>query len=357
MVLHDSHAEVLALRGLNHFLLLEVRRLLRGSRNTTGVLETPHPIRIAHDDTSTVLESGKWRPPFEVHPSVQIYLFCTEPPCGDASMDTLIASKDEDNSKPWTLPKNSSQAETDVLHGRGYFSELGIVRRKPSRADAEPTLSKSCTDKLALRQFTGLLSFPTRLFIRSSLAAYLHALVLPVEKVSKAACDRAFGSEGRLKPLKEIDFAGDYAFRPFDIKPVYGGTNTFAFTKPTSAQAGRKPGNVAAVWTAGPGGTETGLSETIIRGVKQGYRPGNPYKASALCRRKLWELGNEINVLMHETGLRPALHKDHCYTQAKAQDRDRYQVKKVVTNVLGGWTKNAGDDAWSLHSGLAAESS
>lgn len=362
MVLHDSHAEILALRGLNHFLLSEIRHMLQSPTDTTDPAETSPFVQTADNECNKVSEAEQWRAPFELHPSVQIFMFCSEPPCGDASMETLMAHKGAAESKPWSLPESETQPENDVLHGRGYFSNLGVVRRKPSRADAEPTLSKSCTDKLAVRQITSLLSFPTRLFIRPSAAAYLHALLLPKNRINRPACERAFGTQGRLKSFEKTDFIGGYAFRPFDVKPVPFDPQSFGFAKPTTSETSMKAGNVSAVWTAGVGGRLECLSETIIGGVRQGHRFDNPKKAGALCRRKLWELGRTITQLLEEDYLPTAQAasskalleqpQDGSYAQSKdcRLTRTRREVKDTVTRALGGWARNVGDDSWSIRS-------
>lgn len=56
---------------------------------------------------------------------------------GDASMELVMAAQDDPT--PWLLDEFSSKdlgdtghdAPVGILHGRGFFSELGIVRRKP----------------------------------------------------------------------------------------------------------------------------------------------------------------------------------------------------------------------------------
>jgi tRNA-specific adenosine deaminase 1 len=165
-------------------------------------------------------------PPFEFRKEVRIWLYCTCAPCGDASMELCMATQDD--STPWPVPANSpenAEPEQDLkgrlLDGRAHFSILGVVRRKPSRADAESTLSKSCSDKLAMKQVSSLLSFPTSLLIAPTPNAYLAGLVLPEEEISHVACERAFGKgeTSRLKSLNDgvwIHSSGreEYKFRP-----------------------------------------------------------------------------------------------------------------------------------------------
>lgn len=251
-------------------------------------------------------------------------------------------------------PPDTTAPSTDLLDGRAHFSLLGVVRRKPARADAESTRSKSCSDKLTLRQVTSLLSYPATLLIAPTKSAYLAGLVLPEEEISRVACERAFGDgeTGRMRTLrgsvwKTADSAGagagsssygyGYMFLPFQVLSVpteeveaqwvFGKPKTAPpLDHPSSAVAqpevqGKtppkksKPGTVSAVWTVAPSPSSSshhnpsvqsknksgattggGLLEVIINGVKQGNRASPPTArgASALSRAKMWSLLRDI---------------------------------------------------------------
>ena len=47
-----------------------------------------------------------------------------------------LTMSNQNDSSPWEVPVQSSETSTpDIkLHGRGYFSELGVVRRKPCKS-------------------------------------------------------------------------------------------------------------------------------------------------------------------------------------------------------------------------------
>lgn len=212
-------------------------------------------------------------PPFEICPDVTFYMYCTCAPCGDASMELCMASQEDPT--PWKtidaspllsdgssrnsilpIPLETDQLDriydTQLLDGRAYFSILGVVRRKPSRADAERTHSKSCSDKLSLRQVTSLLSHGTNFLVAPTPNAYLKALILPDDELSRTGCDRAFGAgpTGRMRNLlpKLEDDQGvdsrhggnddhrfsDYSFRPFQVLsiPVAEVNENYSFRKP-----------------------------------------------------------------------------------------------------------------------------
>ena len=286
-------------------------------------------------------------------------MYCTCAPCGDASMELCMAAQEDPT--PWTVPSrpdpntitatttstdSPSSPTANLLDGRAHFSLLGVVRRKPARADAESTRSKSCSDKLALRQVTSLLSYPASLLVAPTESAYLAGLVLPEEEISRVACARAFGDgeTGRMRALRGVAWTTTgssddeescgYRFRTFQVLsvPTEEVEAQWAFGKPKttpippppspSAQAegevhGKAPppkkksktGNVSAVWTAAPSSslnhhsgvqskssTTGGLLEVIINGVKQGNRASPPTArgASALSRAKMWGLLRDI---------------------------------------------------------------
>ena len=113
IVLHDWHAETLAFRLFNLFILHECENLLRR-----------RPSAIVCRRKSPEITSDHFQP-FTLREDLKIYLYCSEAPCGDASMELII--KAQKDATPWPV------AHRDGLLGRGYFSELGAVRRKPGQ--------------------------------------------------------------------------------------------------------------------------------------------------------------------------------------------------------------------------------
>ncbi|PKY04244.1 hypothetical protein P168DRAFT_235879 [Aspergillus campestris IBT 28561] len=226
LVLHDWHAEVLVMRAFNYWLLSECRGLLTAESLSSEGEQPSRFIRFrqqgrghpSRSTGSTSIQSPDStpphpEPPFELQSDVKVYMYCTCAPCGDASMELCMAAQDDPT--PWATPEIDSNAhissdtddpgskpEPTLLDGRAHFSRLGVVRRKPSRADAVATKSKSCSDKLALRQVSSLLSCGSSLLVAATQNAYLEAIVLPDEEISREGCDRAFGDGGRMGLLK-----------------------------------------------------------------------------------------------------------------------------------------------------------
>ncbi|KAF9895366.1 hypothetical protein FE257_000271 [Aspergillus nanangensis] len=353
LVLHDCHAEILALRAFNYWLLSECKSFLAGHQQKT---------EDGGDSPSVYLRRRRQqqqphnpRPQLELCPDLKIYMYCTCAPCGDASMELCMASQDD--ATPWepnthnTTP-SPAPPDTEMLDGRGYFSRLGIVRRKPARADAESTRSKSCSDKLALRQVSSLLSYESSLIVAVTENAYLAGIVLPEEEISRAACERAFSERGRMSGLVGEVWDADvvaaagtsrcgdgYRFRPFRVFsiPTEQLESLWRYRKPRASdpvdeRMKVKPGVVSGVWVAAAAaasspsatsaftgtlannnnnngvkslptlcGTKTGLYETILNGVKQGNRASEPMArgASALSRARLWGFLRDIAMSSH----------------------------------------------------------
>lgn len=121
-VLHDWHAEVLAIRAFNHFLLQECLSLLQDRDFPSVVVE--------YNEEKTGSEPYQ---PFKICDDIKIHMYSSEAPCGDASMELVMDAQDD--ASPWPIsPSNQAKPPDSELQGRGYFSELGIVRRKPGRS-------------------------------------------------------------------------------------------------------------------------------------------------------------------------------------------------------------------------------
>ncbi|KAI3321529.1 hypothetical protein HD806DRAFT_502804 [Xylariaceae sp. AK1471] len=335
-VLHDWHAETLAIRAFNRFVLDECRALASSSKSSSGFIRrrssaemtaipTPMPDSVRSngdddDDDDGIYWHGQ---PFEWREDVLLYMYCSEAPCGDASMELTMAS--QVNATPWAIPltlstnpyemPSSSQPpepglETN-LPGRAYFSQLGIVRRKPSRGDAPPTLSKSCSDKLALHQCTSLFSSLTSLLVSPS-HAYISTLVLPKVQYSASGCRRAFsggkgeeedghGISARMAPISSQirNWGAGYAFQPFSVKTT---DLEFAFSRrpttntPTHSPPKITPSPLSIAQTASP----TPLVESTLNGVLQGRKASDAslLGASFMSRRKMWTLAVEIVALL-----------------------------------------------------------
>ncbi|KAF2433183.1 hypothetical protein EJ08DRAFT_647566 [Tothia fuscella] len=333
-VLHDCHAEILAIRAFSRFLLYEC---------VAAIASASQYIRLRTGD-----ELADSRPqPFILKSDVSIYMYCSEAPCGDSSMELTMQAQED--ATPWEVPL--SEEVSDILHdkgdalmGRGHFSKLGIVRRKPARPDAPQTLSKSCTDKLSLYQCTSILHGMTSLLIVPE-GAYIKTLVLPYTQHIPTATQRAFGTTGRMSNLT-IDVTRNWPegfnFNSFHIDTTL---MEFAYSRRTSGREENMllPSNISTVFTPY-------FQETLVGGVLQGRKTSDPKGASAICRKSMWQAVVKLMQLLERPSMEEMPIKK-TYEQVKNSEvlRDRRRVKAEVVNLaLKGWTRNQGDEGFEL---------
>lgn len=317
-VLHDWHAEVLCLRGFNRWIVDACAELVAAETSTGDGkwFERNH--------------DGEGKPPFSLHHDVKIHMYCSEAPCGDASMELTMAAQDD--ATPWSsIP--------DGMLGRGHFDQLGVVRRKPSRPDAPICWSKSCSDKIALKQCVGLLSGLGSLLVRP---CFLDTLVLPKAQCVAEAVERAFGASGRMKYLVGLEGKEEAMFRTFTVQTT---EREFDFSKHATSSSGAAsvPSNLSTLWTPNS-------KEVLINGVLQGRKQMDPKGASCTCRRRMWQSVLEVAVRLDSSALMNVLTQEN-YGHVK--DSQLLQERAIAKSIgkekaLKGWKRNDGDEDWSL---------
>jgi len=387
-VLHDWHAEVLAIRGFNRWLVDECRELARMGREGKGEGErrwvrwrTDAERRRGGEDTraerdveerrtafatgvsnSEAEEEGQeeedkandWQAqPFALADNISLHLYVSDAPCGDASMELTMAAQPD--ATPWPITSFSSPSSSDTpdMPGRGHFSLLGVVRRKPGRADAPVTLSKSCSDKLSSKQCTSLLGGVASSLVHPE-GMYLRSVIVPEGRYVKGAVERAFGVGGRMAGLVGREWKGGYGFTPFEVR---GTGRVFEYGKPATVADGEGKekdevvgSNLSALWT------RSGKLEVLINGVLQGRKQFDTKGASCVSRRRVWESVREVLTAVDEAGVcdQEALRLvQGCRTyedlKASRPLQPRERVKRDVKNLaLRGWTRNLGDADWGL---------
>lgn len=289
-MVHDMHAEILCLRMFNYMVLEEVVKNREGSG--TGFLEA---------------RDGK----LQLKEGLRIALYVSEPPCGDASMGYVAQGREA-----WDEPlaKKQKVESLGTFHrGRESFDTLGVVRTKPGRADSRVTLSKSCSDKLCLRQELGVLNLVTSLFVEP---VYLDYIVLGEDKFEQGDFERCFG---RIQPDK-----GRF------IEPLVYTEDSYGFHKRDDAV----PSPVSLV-SCPP----LKVTQVLSNGAKNGgfikNKPPKPSGSSIICNQRLIEKARPL--LNTYQGLRT-------YLDVKELNSDRQALKAALHGVLGNWTPTTPDD-------------
>lgn len=187
-VLHDCHAEVLVKRGVRAWLL---ERLIKEQTCSDPVIDQlPRVfVAVAWDHDAPV----RW----SLAPHVRISWYVSMLPCGEASSSALqIRYTLEDGHQH----ASDTHAPPAVLRGRHMphvSSSACILRSKPGRADAPPSISMSCSDKFMLWNVVGIQG---ALLSRWLEPIYIDQLVLSwspalhmTQEAYRASCSWAFG--------------------------------------------------------------------------------------------------------------------------------------------------------------------
>lgn len=301
LLVHDMHAEILAIRLFNWFLLDEALRLDKNKCASEIVEKT--------DDGH-----------FRIKDRIELALYVSEPPCGDASMSLLSQDKEA-----WEEGPRKRQ-KTSILRGRDHFHKLGLVRTKPGRLDSAVTLSKSCSDKLCLRQVLGLANAISSVLYPEN--AFLDYLVLKGEKSHETDLRRCFEERISLPGVRKMQSLGYKE-------------DGFQFHKPNNASGGQVPSPLSLLHVPGR------LTEVLNNGVRNGSFVKNkaPRKGgeSVVCNQLFWKKGRELvaRVSSQKEGEGPPVTS---YVRFKQQNSERMERKKRTVSHLDNWNPTAGDD-------------
>lgn len=204
-------------------------------------------------------------------------------------------------------------------------------------------MSKSCSDKISLKQCTSLLSATASVLI-SPANAYLKTITLPISQHSDIACERAFGSCGRMAPVVSTAWNGGYSFHDVYILTT---DREFVFSRRTEIAENEKlaASNLAAAWTPY-------YEESLVGGVLQGRKLFDPRGAGKSCKLSLWEAASKIAALLGDEGqdLAAAL---AIPDYGKMKLGKNFQLREIVKETtrreaLKGWMRNEGGESFFL---------
>ena len=329
---HDAHAEVCARRALRTFLIAELKSLAKSS-------------------TSSVVQPIYGGGGFELRPGVQLALYTSEPPCGDAAIFTtpgeLFCAEDSGTATSEPTAKRQRPADDEpgpavTLHRTGARPAApsameaeassggavclpGLVRTKPGRG--ERTCCMSCSDKLARWQEIGIQGALLSLLMPAPIRL---ASIVVGQPSSIDALRRAVGRCG-VEASQALQL-GSTALRFEHASPPDA-------TDASSAAA--HPCSNSLIWTS------CGVSEALngLSGKRLGAnkRAPSPKHRSQLCKALLLQQILEIAALLPPDLLPSALaemqhlceRQRRTYAEAKAL-ATAYQQRKATLTGPGG---------------------
>lgn len=308
-LLHDMHAEILSIRLFNLILLEDIKRINDCSDN---------------DRCGKILRQNR-NGLFQLRDStIKLAMFVTEAPCGDASLEN-ISSRSSSN-----VDWKDEKCGLEPIRGRSFFNRKGLVRTKPGRRDSQKSLSKSCSDKLCMKQFTSLLNSTTFSFIDPAYRYqfYLEYIVIPEESISPVDVQRCFSD--RLNLDKSETNIQDY-FHAFKILPTELPDFPYQFKLNNSLNACATSLVYSPVYP--------NMLEVINKGVLNGRSSKkhiNKEASSQLCREALFERVAELNSNCFEN--------IKTYSNFKGSIKELRKIKEGAKKIFKNWGESTIDD-------------
>ena len=342
-IVNDCHAEVLCIRSFRAFLY--------------------HQMFAAIKSENSILE---WNPsaayPFRLVKGLELDLYISQAPCGDASMNILEDRQSEqeifDNRNNVLNAQNMNNSVNQLLpnenisgivyRGRMDYSIRGVARTKPGRIDSIPTLSMSCSDKILLWSMIGVSGSLLSLLIEPiyiSSISVADGVIEDLEDSFRSRRVNVFTNYNHKKRKIDDDCGERSPFIEYfksGIPKIYSCTQEFKFSW---SQSQSSPCLSSIIWNPIDG------SQVLdVRGMKLGTSKKNSKKVfSFVCNLELFtRFSNLIALLSQEEYLGKAdfnllnLNLKDCesYLDFKIQNTKYQKAKDIsVKQGIKGWIR------------------
>ena len=281
-VLHDCHAEVLVRRGVRAWLL---ERLIKEKTCSDSVID--HLPRVFVAVAWDLEVPVRW----SLAPHVRLSWYISMLPCGEASSSALQIRHILDDGHLRTSDTHTSRA---LLRGRDMpyaSSSVCILRSKPGRADAPPSISMSCSDKFMLWNAVGiqgaLLSrWLEPIYIDQVVLSWSPSLHMTQAEI-QASCSWAFGERiHRANHSRIMCTSITFPYTRESMKEYISTTTGIRPSSPDWIHIEPVPCAASLLWIRGR------PVEKLLGGIKMGASPkrknGRPLpmsSCSSVCKR------------------------------------------------------------------------